>query len=261
MYSFSATLAGLCREGESFVVAPGAEWLQGRTIYGGLSAALAIEAAQRMFPDLPPLRGAQIAYVGPSSGSLSIRPQILRAGRSASFVSVSVSSDGAAALQATLCFAAHRPSALSYQELARPSAPAPQSCEPFFNAVFAPRSSRQFDGRIAGGGRAVSAAATPSLLLWLRHRDETAPDTVSSIVALADAPPPGAFTMFKTPAPISTMTWSFELLADAFKSTAWHLARSFGDVVEGGYSSQSTCLWDTDGRPVIVGRQLVALYQ
>src|SRR4029079_8577177 len=102
MYSFSATLAGLRREGESFVVAPGVEWLQGRTIYGGLSAALAIEAAQRLSPDLPPLRGAQIAYVGPSSGSLSIRPQMLRAGRSASFVSVAVSRDAGAAPHATL---------------------------------------------------------------------------------------------------------------------------------------------------------------
>jgi hypothetical protein len=42
-----------------------ANWLQGRTIYGGLSVALALQAALRDGPTgLPPLKSAQIAFVG-----------------------------------------------------------------------------------------------------------------------------------------------------------------------------------------------------
>ena len=41
------------------------DWLQGRTAYGGLSSALALHAAQGIEPDLPPLRSAQIAFIGP----------------------------------------------------------------------------------------------------------------------------------------------------------------------------------------------------
>ncbi|MBO9557360.1 MAG: thioesterase family protein, partial [Caulobacter sp.] len=37
------------------------DWRQGRTTYGGLSAALCVETAQRTFPDAPPLRSAQFA--------------------------------------------------------------------------------------------------------------------------------------------------------------------------------------------------------
>ena len=39
-------------------------WMQGRTAYGGLTAAIALEAAMRSQADLPPLRSAQTAFVG-----------------------------------------------------------------------------------------------------------------------------------------------------------------------------------------------------
>ena len=47
-------------------------WLQGRTSYGGLSAALALETARDLVPDAPPLRSAQISFVGPLSGEVSV---------------------------------------------------------------------------------------------------------------------------------------------------------------------------------------------
>ena len=40
------------------------QWMQGRTLYGGASALVAYTAATRAFPDLPPLRAAQVAFVG-----------------------------------------------------------------------------------------------------------------------------------------------------------------------------------------------------
>ena len=56
-------------------------WMQGRTAYGGLSAALALEAAIRSQPDLPPLRSAQIAFVGPLAGEVTVETRLLRRGR------------------------------------------------------------------------------------------------------------------------------------------------------------------------------------
>jgi hypothetical protein len=40
-------------------------WTQGRTAFGGLSGALAYQAASHIEADLPPLRSAQIAFTGP----------------------------------------------------------------------------------------------------------------------------------------------------------------------------------------------------
>jgi acyl-CoA thioesterase len=63
-----------------------ANWLQGRTAYGGFSAALALHAAKAAVPDLPPLRSALIAFIGPLSGTVEVSATLLRRGRNAAFV-------------------------------------------------------------------------------------------------------------------------------------------------------------------------------
>ncbi len=50
-----------------------ADWMQGRTTYGGLSAALALVAAQQLADDLPPLRSATVNFVGPLAGDVEVR--------------------------------------------------------------------------------------------------------------------------------------------------------------------------------------------
>ncbi|MEK7264701.1 MAG: acyl-CoA thioesterase domain-containing protein, partial [Pseudomonadota bacterium] len=61
-FSFDGALKGRVAE----------NWLQGRTIYGGMTAALCLEGALRTFPDLPPLRSAQISFVGPAEGEVAV---------------------------------------------------------------------------------------------------------------------------------------------------------------------------------------------
>ena len=61
MSGFSELLSSIKREDEAFSVTLHDSWLQGRTAYGGLSAALCVEAALRAVPDVPPLRSAQSA--------------------------------------------------------------------------------------------------------------------------------------------------------------------------------------------------------
>ena len=55
-----------------------ATWHQGRTSYGGLSSALAYQAAKLSAEDLPPLQSAQIAFVGPLAGDVEVQANILR---------------------------------------------------------------------------------------------------------------------------------------------------------------------------------------
>ncbi len=62
------------------------EWMQGRTSYGGLSSALALEAARKVAPDLPPLRSATINFVGPLAGEVEVTTRTLRRGRNATWI-------------------------------------------------------------------------------------------------------------------------------------------------------------------------------
>lgn len=257
---FSQVLTNLTRRGRTYRATPSEEWRQGRTFFGGLSASLAVTAAQRTFPALPPLRSAQFAFIGPVTGPLEMTPQLLRAGKSASFVEVVCTSDSEDVLQATLLFGAPRESVYSYQSLAMPSAPQPEGLPNFFDAEFAPRCTGQFEGRTAGAAIPMAGADRPELLLWMRHRDTAAPDEVSSILALGDVPPPAAITMFTSRAPISTVTWSVDIVGTHFQGAAWHLARVEGETVGEGYSAQRITLWNSDGQPLLSGRQTIAIF-
>lgn len=258
--SFSDILGTLRRTHDVFHAEPPEDWRQGRTLFGGLTAALSVAAAHQAFPDLPPLRSAQFAFVGPAAGALEVEPTLVRAGKSAAFVDVTVRSEETTALRAMLVFGAARRSSHSYRDLPEPPVAPPDLLACFFDAPFAPRFSQHFDARFAGGARAVSGADKPELLLWLRHRDGTAPDDIASLIALGDVPPPAAMTMFATPAPISTVTWSLDVLGDKIAGAGWHLIHVEAETVEDGYATQRMTLWDQNGAPMLAARQSVAVF-
>jgi acyl-CoA thioesterase len=59
-------------------------WLQGRTTYGGLSAALSLQAVLKLAQsELPPLRAAQFSFVGPVASDITFDSKVLRQGKSA----------------------------------------------------------------------------------------------------------------------------------------------------------------------------------
>lgn len=258
--SFSEVLKNVTRDGDVFRVEPSEEWRQGRTLFGGLSAALALTATTQAFPDLPPLRAAEIAFIGPAAGALAFKPRLLRSGKSATFVEVEATSNAETVFGAILLFAAARPSRHVYGTLAMPRVAPPEGLPLFFDSPAAPRFSRQFELRIAGGAHPVSGATKPEMLLWIRHRDAQAPNTLASILALGDVPPPAAMTMFTEPAPISTVTWSVEILDNAFAGADWHLLHVEAESVRDGYSSQRMTLWNAKGVPLLSARQTVALF-
>lgn len=253
-----ATLA--LRDGVSTICLP-ADWLQGRTAYGGLSAALCLQACQNALPELPPLRSAQFAFMGPATGDLQITPVMLRQGKSAAFVGVDLVGDSGLAVRATLCFGAGRDLPHDVTQLPMPAAAGPDACPNYYAWQPLANFMAHFDGRLAAGCAPLSGGAAPQSLVWLRHRDATAPPGIVSLVALADALPPVAFANFTEAVPISTMTWTVDLLdADLGNPAGWWLVHGLAERISEGYSAQTTVIWHPDGRPVVSARQQVAIF-
>jgi hypothetical protein len=221
---------------------------------------VAVAATVREFPELPPLRSVQLTFIAPVIGALAIRPRILRAGKSATFIAADGETDTGTALQATLVFGHARRSSLSYWALPMPNVEAPGFLPNLFSSSDVPRFTDHFEARIAGGALPASGAAKPECLAWLRHRDESAPDDVTSLIALSDALPPAAMTMFAKFAPISTITWSADVFSNRISGSAWHLMHVEADACADGYSSQRMVLWDTSGAPVLIARQNIAIF-
>lgn len=78
-------VAALRTEGDTQVLDDAPQsWTQGRTLFGGLQAALLVRAMRTHVEPGLPLRTLQTTFVGPVfAGRLAIRCQVLRIGKSA----------------------------------------------------------------------------------------------------------------------------------------------------------------------------------
>ena len=88
MTTYTELLDGLSRTTDDqleLTIQP--DWMQGRTTYGGLTAALSLEAAKLLVDELP-IRTAQVAFIGPVGGEVVMVPTLLRRGKNTAFVSV-----------------------------------------------------------------------------------------------------------------------------------------------------------------------------
>lgn len=260
--SLASLLSSLEAADGSFSTVLPDDWLQGRTAFGGLSAALCWEAAQRVGDALPPLRSAQFGFVGPAGGRLRIEPALLRRGKSAAFYSVDLFGDEALAVRALLCFGASRPSRLDQADLAAPPVSGWDDCPTYFEPSDQRRFLQHFDSRFAAGARPFTAGAKPEMVVWLKHRGADAPSCLAHLIALADALPPAAIVNFQPGGgPISTMTWSIDVLSDApYSASGWWLVRSTAQTAANGYSAQDMVVWDDQGAPILAMRQTVAIF-
>lgn len=254
-------MAGLKPSGAGFSSFVSEDWQQGRTTYGGMSAALCAQAAALMDPDLPPLRSAQFSFIGPAAGELEARPQLLRKGKSAACIGVDLVSEQGIATRAVLTYGAARDSRLKYHGKPFPRAASIDDSPDFFGGRPGPAFSQHFDLRTAGGVMPMSGSAEPEYLIWLRHKDEAAGSSAASLLALADAPPPTAMALLKEFGPISTMTWMVDFTPEAHQDTHdWRLLRMFAEDIGEGYSTQETAVWSPSGKLLAIARQTIALF-
>jgi acyl-CoA thioesterase len=234
-----------------------ADWLQGRTSYGGLSSALALHAAQGIEPDLPPLRSAQVAFIGPLSGEVSVTATKLRRGRNAAFIQADIVSDAGLGYRATFVFMSDQPSRIELDGRLQSDrrAPAP-------DATVYTGPDEFFTGNFNFLDLKEEATGQAEWLRWARLRAYEGLDPMVHVLAVADALPPAAFKLLgKQPAPISSLTWIVNLLTPAPATTdGWWLLSAESDHARNGCSSQSMTIWNADGQPIAQGMQSVAIF-
>jgi acyl-CoA thioesterase len=263
MSSLRAVVETLAPEGDAFVIQAPEDWGQGRTLYGGMTAALAYEAVKRGLGDLGPLRSAQFTFIGPAAGRLRFEPKLLRRGRSSAIAAVECFNEDGHAARATFMFGAARESKVAHEYVSMPKVDAPDAVQPFRKeGGNAPRGFwNNFETRLASGGRLFEASAErPEFAVWTRFLDTGGADPVTALLALADCLPPAAMVHFPTPAPISTMTWTVDLMQVPQSADGWHLLWSASDHAADGYSMQAMTLWNDAGEALAVGRQAVAIF-
>lgn len=243
--------------GDGFRLSGADGWMQGRTMYGGASSFLAYCAARLRFPDLPPLRGAQIGFVAPVGSEVEIAVTMLRAGRSVSQVQTDLFCDGGLAHRGLWLFGSARP---SNGEVAPALA---EDFVPFEGAeTIRPPEGMHFVHNLEirraephGGLRAASVRR------WVRLRDRTGLDPVGELIGIGDALPPGSLRAMERHGPISSINWSLTLLGDAPQTRdGWWLLETSSNHLADGFSSETLRMWNADGVEVMRGLQSVAVF-
>ncbi len=235
-------------------------WHQGRTAYGGLTAALALHAARQIGGELPPLRSAQVSFVGPVYGEVEVQARVLRRGRNAVWITAEVLRQGESGTAATFVFMAPVENQLHLKYDAEipgliPVVQAEDRVPPPGPAHLL----QHMDVRFAVPR---SAEPKPEICWWVRAKDRTGLDPVMQLLLCADAPPPGVFSVLPRPVPpISSMTWLLNILTPTVECRdGWWLQRVTGDSSVGGCSSDRAEIWNADGECVALGMQSVAIF-
>lgn len=266
---FSQVLAAIEADGDSAssVTVP-ADWLQGRTVFGGLQMALAARSMRAALPAgnaAQPLRSAQMTFVGPLLGGIPVRlhGECLRTGKSTSHARCDLShDDGKVASTVTAIFGGPRQSKF-VREMARrdPGLGPEQAPERPMPPQFAPAFVQHFDMRFARGDRPFSGYAEPRSMIYVRLRDREC-GAEDALLALADSIPTPVLSMLTEPAPASSVNWMIEVLRDPAQLDLhdWALLDTEVRAGTAGYLSQTSVLYGADGHAYSVSHQTVAVF-
>jgi len=260
METFAEVLDGFAQDGDAFTGEVPDAWTQGRTAYGGLTAAIALLAVERAHEGLAPLRSALVSFVGPAAGRLSVTSRVLRRGRSVAFIEAEVTGEAGIAAVCQFCFGAARPSSLSYEHMPPPNVGRPEegAAFPVFEGM--PAFVNNFERRAAGDRPDPFAGSDlAEIMMWARFREQRPAPGAVDVLAIADILPPAALALGGKKGPISSMTWIVNFLVDD-PAGGWSLAYAAAEDARDGYSSQNMLLWDETLRPVAAARQSVAVF-
>lgn len=88
---FSKVMQSVVRDGDEWRATVTEDWLQGRSAFGGIQAAIGIRAMRARVPSDMPLRTLQVTFLAPvPAGQVTVRTTCLRMGRSAIHVEASL---------------------------------------------------------------------------------------------------------------------------------------------------------------------------
>jgi len=245
--------------GQARVTVP-EDWLQGRTLFGGLQAAIALRAMRTLVSGTP-LRSLQTTFIGPvPGGRVEARARVLRTGKSTTHVEARIVNGEETLALVVGVFGSARESAVKIVA-EQPAVDASRAIEMKYIAGAMPAFTQHFKARWVKGGPPYTGATERDNVIELGMRD-AGPIGEYHVVAMADFIPPIALSFLTERAPAASLTWMLEILVDnvsAFAPDGW---RMDAHVMAGrdGYTHQSLELWGPNGALVALGRQTMVVF-
>lgn len=242
------------------------DWSQGRSIFGGLSAALILtkinESEESKGKNLKSL-SVNFCGVFEADTECEIRYSILSSGKSVAQIQGQLLQDNAIKTQITACFGRPRESSISVKP--EPSSPIASFDKammfPFIPGL-TPEFGQHIDLGVLNDCIPFTGVKTTHVTGWTKFKETPRKFCLPGVIALIDAWPPAVLPMLKKPAPASTITWNMEFTG-TFTGLEPNDAIYYEcDVEEAsdGYAHTEAKIYKPNGELIALSRQLVGIY-
>ena len=240
-------------------------WSQGRTVFGGVSAGLAYQAAQNLITDNREVRSFHCNFVGPVNVEepIEVSAEVLRTGKSVTQILAKVTQNGQVGVMVQVCFGVARESKLDFKDHPTHIMALPKKAK-FIPQVpkIVPKFIRHFDLAMEVGSFGIGTSRDPEMHGWCRFSKAPQKMKMAYLIALMDCWPPSMFQMMKMPAPASTMSWDIEFIhpISEIAPEDWLAMVVKASHVNQGYGHEEANFWDTKGNLVALSRQVVTVF-
>ena len=238
-------------------------WSQGRSAFGGISAAFAMTAMRKLVPYDLPLRSLSVSFIAPvPPGKVLVETKIIRKGKSVIQTEASLVCNDNICLRAMAAFGYARetykiPPNKSFK-------PKPRGSGVKFedHAKQTPGFLQFFEGEWVNDGMPFAGKLSRKLELWVRHNIDLDQFPAEKLITICDIPPPVILSHFSIPpVPSSSLTWSLEFVIPPEKvSSDWFFLEFFVDAAANGYTQQSGNIYDEEGRLCALSRQCMVYF-
>lgn len=241
-------------------------WAQGRSVFGGLSAALLLVHMEKQtgLTDKE-LRTLNVHFSGAISADepCHMHYEVISEGRSVIQVQARLLQDNQCKTLVMACFAKNRDSHVQYQPDSHQPSISREKAQalPFIKGVV-PDFIQHLDLRFTSQSLPFSGAEQGIITGYMSFKEPFAEFNDASIVALIDAWPPAIFPMLKGPAPGSSVTWNMEFIQPRAElqqddSLYYECEVKQADL---GYAHTEAQIFHPNGELIALSRQLVAVY-
>jgi acyl-CoA thioesterase len=241
------------------------DWCQGRTAFGGISAAIMLQNMKHQLADERRLLSMSINFVGPlfAEHTFTVESKILRSGKNATQMLCTIMQNSQVCLVAQACFAKERTSNVNVPVSLKHNLQPADSAQvlPYQKHVM-PEFFQHVELNLQNGHMPFSGSTNSTLGGWMRFKENRA-DSLNELhlLALADAWPPTLLQMANSPSPASSMSWYIEFVQDVnLDNDAWFGLEAQTHHAANGYGLEDAKIYAPDGRLLAISRQTVAIF-
>ena len=224
-------------------------WAQGRTLYGGISAALVYQAMREVVAPEKVMRSLNTNFVGPieSNSDFSIAVEVLREGKNVTQVVARLIQNNNVVVMSQASFGIARDSTIDVCNQLQHQMNYPQSSD--FNSMIPelmPKFLEHFDLIKTQGALPFTNNKGNDIHGWMRFKNHPSNFSDAHLIALIDIWPPTVLQMLNSPAMASTMSWNLEFIHphQNIAGSDWFAYQAKTRQAADGYAHTEANIWD-----------------